>query len=43
MKYGPVALVKCDIYQNNVVDESVKMCLDLLGGIEKYLKPGMKV
>jgi len=43
MKYGPVALVKCDSYQNNVVDETVKRCIDLLGGIEKYIKPGMKV
>ena len=34
MKYGPVALVKCDSYQNNVVDETVKRCIDLLGGIE---------
>ncbi|NLO83023.1 MAG: DUF362 domain-containing protein [Clostridiales bacterium] len=43
MQYGPVALVKCDSYQNDVVDGAVNRCLELLGGIGRYIKPGMKV
>ena len=43
MKYGPVAIARCSSYQNSVVDGAVLRCLELLGGIDRYIKPGMKV
>ena len=43
MKYGPVAIARCSSYQNRIVDGAVLRCLELLGGIDRYIKPGMKV
>lgn len=38
-----VALVKCDSYDTDRVFEAVKRCVDLLGGMGNFVKPGMKV
>ncbi|MFS8500309.1 MAG: DUF362 domain-containing protein [Caldicoprobacter sp.] len=43
MKYGPVALMKCGSYDRQEVEKAVRWGVELLGGIEKYIKPGMKV
>ena len=38
-----VALVKCSSYDTEKVLDSVKKAVDLLGGIEAFIKPGTKV
>jgi uncharacterized protein (DUF362 family)/Pyruvate/2-oxoacid:ferredoxin oxidoreductase delta subunit len=38
-----LALVKCDNYDFNLVYNSVKRAIELLGGIEKFIKPEAKV
>lgn len=43
MKYGPVALVRCGSYERREVEKAVGRAVELLGGIERYIKPGMKV
>ncbi|MBM7582355.1 uncharacterized protein (DUF362 family)/Pyruvate/2-oxoacid:ferredoxin oxidoreductase delta subunit [Caldicoprobacter guelmensis] len=43
MKYGPVALVKCKGYDRQEVDSAVSRAVEMLGGIDRYIKPGMKV
>lgn len=38
-----VSLVKCDTYEQARVDEAVGSALDHLGGINAFVRPGMKV
>ena len=38
-----VALVKCPSYDRDKVFDSVKRAVDLLGGVEAFVKPGAKV
>lgn len=38
-----VALYRCDDYDIDNVHNAVKRSIDLLGGIERFVKPGMKV
>ena len=38
-----VSLIKCPSYDRDKVSESVKRAVDLLGGIEAFVKPGTKV
>ncbi|MCK5812060.1 MAG: DUF362 domain-containing protein [Clostridiales bacterium] len=38
-----VAIVKCNDYQDDKVYKTVKECFDLLGGLNKFVKKGMKV
>lgn len=38
-----VALVECREYDQSLVDASLKKSFDLLGGINKFIKPGQKV
>lgn len=38
-----VALVKCDSYESGLVYKSVEKAIELLGGIEKFVKKGDKV
>lgn len=38
-----VSIVKCNDYSSDKVYIAVSKSLELLGGIEKYIKPGMKV
>ena len=38
-----VALVKCPSYDTDKVFDSVKRAVDLLGGIEAFVKPGTKI
>jgi uncharacterized protein (DUF362 family)/Pyruvate/2-oxoacid:ferredoxin oxidoreductase delta subunit len=38
-----VSIVKCDDYQYKKVYQAVSQSIDLLGGIDKFIKPGMKV
>lgn len=38
-----VAIIKCNDYQEYNVYKAVKECFDLLGGLNKYVKNGMKV
>lgn len=43
MKKSTVALVRCEWYDEDLVFTSVKKGLDLLGGIERFVKPGEKI
>jgi uncharacterized protein (DUF362 family)/Pyruvate/2-oxoacid:ferredoxin oxidoreductase delta subunit len=43
VKFGPVALVGCNDYDYKKVEEAMGQSLEILGGIGKYIKPGMKV
>lgn len=38
-----VSLVRCENYNSDKVFDAVKRSVDLLGGIESFVKPGMKV
>jgi uncharacterized protein (DUF362 family) len=38
-----VSLVKCPSYDMPAVDSSVRRAVELLGGIDKFVKPGMKI
>lgn len=38
-----VALVRCESYDTNRVFDAVKRSVDLIGGIEAFVRPGMKV
>src|SRR3990167_2290672 len=38
-----VALVRCTDYELNRVFDAVKRAVDLVGGINEFAKPGMKV
>ncbi|MCX6828632.1 MAG: DUF362 domain-containing protein [candidate division Zixibacteria bacterium] len=38
-----VAIVACDSYKQDILDEKIEELLDLLGGLDKYIKPGMRV
>ena len=38
-----IALVKCEDYSSHLVQAKTRQALDLLGGIEKFIKPGSKV
>jgi len=38
-----VAIVKCADYDPDSVYASVSKSLELLGGLDKYIKPGMRV
>ena len=38
-----VALVRCERYEDELVYESVKKGIDLLGGIGHFVKPGEKI
>ncbi|NIO67693.1 MAG: DUF362 domain-containing protein, partial [Anaerolineae bacterium] len=37
------AIVKCVDYQQDRVDRAVRESLNLLGGIERYVRPGARV
>lgn len=43
MKKEPVALVKCPSYEQAEVSLAVKNAIDLLGGLDNFVKPGQKV
>lgn len=43
MKDNNVAIIKCESYNQELVDAKVKEAVDLLGGIEKFVKPKQKV
>jgi len=38
-----VSLVRCLTYETLEVEEAVRKCIEHLGGIKEYIKPGMKV
>ena len=38
-----VAIVDCNSYDSDVLTSKINQALDLLGGLDKYVKPGMKV
>ena len=38
-----ISLIKCNSYEPGLVSVSVRRAIDLLGGIEKFVKPGSKV
>lgn len=38
-----VAIIKCPSYDQDKIDQAVKQSLELLGGLEKIIKPGQKV
>lgn len=38
-----VAIVACDSYDIELLTEKVRQSLDLIGGLDKFIKPGMKV
>jgi uncharacterized protein (DUF362 family)/NAD-dependent dihydropyrimidine dehydrogenase PreA subunit len=38
-----VALVECQAYDREVVDAAVRRAVDLLGGIDRFVKPGERV
>lgn len=38
-----VALVSCGDYEKQTVDRAIRQALSLLGGLEAFVKPGMKV
>lgn len=42
-RMSKVALARCETYDREKVFEAVKRSVDLLGGIEKFVKPGNKV
>ena len=38
-----VSIIQCEDYQQERVDAAVRRSIELLGGIERYIRPGMKV
>jgi len=38
-----VAITRCDSYDEQEVNQAVKRGIDLIGGIEKFVKPGDSV
>ena len=38
-----VSLVKCNSYELNEVEYALDNSLRLIGGLDRYIKPGMKV
>lgn len=40
---SPVALVECATYEPGVVTDALARALDLLGGLERFVKPGNRV
>lgn len=38
-----VSLVKCNSYELNEVEYALENSLRLIGGLDRYIKPGMKV
>ena len=38
-----VSLVRCESYDTGLVFDAVKKSVDLIGGIEAFVRPGMKV
>jgi len=38
-----VALIRCDDYDQAHVEQGLRSCFDLLGGIDHFIKPGQKV
>lgn len=43
MNYSLVSIQACDEYQLNKVRDAIKACLDPLGGIVRFVRPGMKI
>ena len=43
MTGGPVALVRCENYEQAAVDAAVERAISLIGGIERYVRPGQRV
>jgi uncharacterized protein (DUF362 family) len=43
MNKSKVALVRCNEYNEDMVYNSVKKGIDLLGGITQFVKPGEKI
>jgi len=39
----PVSVVKCGNYNDSKVSESVAKCLERIGGMDRFVKPGMRV
>ena len=38
-----VSIIRCENYDTDKVFDAVKRSVDLVGGIESFVKPGMKV
>ncbi len=38
-----VSLIKCGSYEINAVEQALEKSLELIGGLESYIRPGMKV
>lgn len=38
-----VSIVKCKSYDQSEVEDSIRHCVDLLGGMERFVKPGQRV
>ncbi len=38
-----VAVVSCKSYETEILSEKIRQTIELLGGLEKFIKPGMKV
>jgi uncharacterized protein (DUF362 family) len=38
-----VSVVRCNSYDIEMVRQAVRACLEPIGGLEKFIKPGMKV
>ena len=43
MNKAQVALVKCDSYSDDQVQEAIRTGIDLLGGISRFIKPGERI
>lgn len=43
MKQSIVAIIKCESYENNLVESAVRKGLDLIGGLGQIIKPGEKI
>ena len=43
MKKTKVAVIRCESYDDNQVQASLKRGIDLLGGISQFVKPGEKI
>ncbi|MGE5561556.1 MAG: DUF362 domain-containing protein, partial [Chloroflexota bacterium] len=39
----PVAVTRCSTYDQDVVDAALREAVDLLGGIERFVRPGQRV
>lgn len=40
---GMVGIARCNSYKEGRVEDEVRRCIDLLGGITRFVKPGMRV